>query len=94
VSQAIVSVGVRCLHSSTAGCLCRARRWEDHPIQGFASKTFVTRLATLADAYPVADCHVSVFNPANLLTPLLIVDRVLALLVRLRALRCPVAFLQ
>lgn len=66
---------------STAGSLCRAKRWEGHPIQGFGSKQLVTRLATPADAYPVADCHVAVFNPKNFLTPLLIVDRVLALLV-------------
>ena len=51
-------------------------------MQGFGSKTMVTRLATPADAYPVADCHVAVFNPKNFLAPVLIVDRILAFLVR------------
>lgn len=70
------------ISSWTAARVCRTKRWQDHPIQGFGKRNLVTRLATQADAYPVADCHVSVFNPKTLLKPFLIVDRVLALLVR------------
>jgi hypothetical protein len=61
--------------------LFRARRWEHHPLDGFTSTKFVTRLAKPADSYPIADVHVAAFYPRSLFAPLFRVDRVLSLMV-------------